>query len=293
MPFRAGSRNGLINSDNIPTLICESVAAKSANRAAIFISAVSNKILIFTFAKNVFSNLSEAMHFLQHVEPMHTVVPMKQTILFLAALFFATAQLHAQKTTTPAKNDLIQFSGVVVEADSLRPVPYTSVMIKSKYRGTVSDFYGYFSFVAQKKDTIQFSAIGFRDSYFVIPDTLTTNKYSLIQVLATDTVYLKEAVVYPWPSKEQFKQAFLSLDIPDDDLSRAQKNLARMDTYANNDALASDPGLNYQYTMQQYQSKLYYAGQLPPNNLLNPIAWSKFIKAWKDGEFKKKKKKND
>lgn len=218
---------------------------------------------------------------------------MKRYILFLAVLLFATA-LHAQKTAAPVhNNDLIQFSGVIVEADSLRPVPYTSVMIKSKYRGTVSDFYGYFSFVAQKKDTIQFSAIGFRDSYFVIPDTLTTNKYSLIQVLATDTVYLKETAVYPWPSKEQFKQAFLALDIPDDDLARAQKNLAHMDTYINNDALASDAGLNYQYTMQQYQSKLYYAGQLPPNNLLNPIAWSKFIKAWKDGEFKKKKKKND
>jgi len=25
-----------------------------------------------------------------------------------------------------------------------------------------------------------------------------------------------------------------------------------------------------------------------PNNLLNPIAWAKFIKAWKRGDFKKK-----
>jgi len=33
---------------------------------------------------------------------------------------------------------------------------------------------------------------------------------------------------------------------------------------------------------------LYSIGQLPANNLLNPIAWRKLIKAWKDGEFKKK-----
>jgi len=214
-------------------------------------------------------------------------------ILFFALFIGASAQLSAQKTAPTIPNDLIQFSGVVVEADSLKPVPYTSVMIRNSYRGTVSDYYGYYSFVAKKKDTVVFSAIGFRDAYYVIPDTLTTNKYSLIQVLATDTVYLKEAVVYPWPSKEQFKQAFLQLNIPDDDLARAQKNLAHMDTYANSDALASDPGLNYQYTMQQYQSKLYYAGQLPPNNLLNPIAWSQFIRAWKEGQFKQKKKKKD
>lgn len=222
---------------------------------------------------------------------------MRPYLIIISTFFIltGTSRLYAQKTAAPAnsrKNDLIQFSGVVVEADSLRPVPYTSVMIKDSYHGTVSDYYGYFSFVAQKNDTVVFSAIGFRDSYFVIPDTLSTNKYSLIQVLATDTVYLKEAVVYPWPSKEQFKQAFLQLDIPDDDLARAQKNLARMDSRMENDALAADPGLNYQYTMQQYQSKLYYAGQLPPNNLLNPIAWSKFIKAWKDGAYKKKKKSN-
>jgi hypothetical protein len=163
-------------------------------------------------------------------------------------------------------------------------------MIRNSYRGTVSDYFGYFSFVAQKKDTVEFSAIGFRDAVFVIPDTLTSNKYSLIQVLGTDTVYLKEAVVYPWPSKEQFKHAFLQLNVADDDLARAEKNMARSDMKERMVGMAMEGSLNYKYTMQQYQSKLYYAGQLPPNNLLNPIAWSKFIKAWKNGDFKSKKK---
>ena len=45
------------------------------------------------------------------------------------------------------------------------------------------------------------------------------------------------------------------------------------------------PGVNYLQTMQQETDKLYYAGQLPPNNLLNPIAWGKFIQAWKDGSL--------
>ena len=54
------------------------------------------------------------------------------------------------------------------------------------------------------------------------------------------------------------------------------------------DATPMDGAMNYKWQMQQYQSKLYYAGQAPPINLLNPIAWSKFIKAWKDGDFKRK-----
>jgi len=201
------------------------------------------------------------------------------------------AQNAAYKDPGLNKKRLIQISGVIVEGDSLRAVPYASIMIKNSYRGTVSDYFGYFSFVAQATDTIEFSAIGYSDAAFIIPDTLSTNKYSLIQVLETDTLRLKEISVYPWPTKEQFKQAFLQLQLPEDDLARAGRNMERADMKERMAGMAADASLNYKYTMQQYQSKLYYAGQLPPNNLLNPIAWSKFIKAWKNGDFKNKKKK--
>lgn len=196
----------------------------------------------------------------------------------------------AQKTVAwqDDKHDLVQFSGVVVEGDSLRPIPYSSIIVQNSNRGTISDYFGYFSFVAQEGDTIEFSAIGYNSAFFIIPDTLTTNKYSLIQVLRTDTVNLAMAVVYPWPTREQFKKAFLSLELPEDDLTRADRNMARADNKERMTGMAMDASLNYKYNMQKYQSKLYYAGQLPPNNLLNPIAWAKFIKAWKNGDFKKK-----
>ena len=210
------------------------------------------------------------------------------TLVFIFHLpFLSDAQ---QKVAwQDGKHDLVQFSGIVVEGDSLRPIPYTSIIVKNSYRGTVSDYFGYFSFVARESDTIEFTAIGFNSAVFVIPDTLTTNKYSLIQVLRVDTINLALAEVYPWPTKEQFKIAFLKLDLPEDDMVRANRNMARADAKEQMTGMAMDASLNYKYSMQQYQSKLYYAGQLPPNNLLNPIAWAKFIKAWKNGDFKKKK----
>ena len=76
--------------------------------------------------------------------------------------------------------------------------------------------------------------------------------------------------------------------MPQDDLDRANSNMARADMKERMTGMAMDASLNYKYNMQQYQSKLYYAGQLPPNNLLNPIAWAKFIQAWKRGDYKKK-----
>ena len=182
--------------------------------------------------------------------------------------------------------DLIQFSGVVVEIDSLRPVPFTKVIIKSSNRGTISDYYGYFSFVAQKKDTIIFSGIGYKKSQFIIPDSLVGNKYSLIQVLRYDTILLRESVIFPWPTREQFKEVFLNMKVPDDDLARAKKNLDREEMKEQYENMGMDAGMNYKASMQQYQSRLYWAGQYPPNNLLNPFAWAQFVKLWREGKLK-------
>ena len=182
--------------------------------------------------------------------------------------------------------DLIQFSGVVVEADSLKPLPFTKILIKNSNRGTFADAYGYFSFVAEKKDTIVFHAVGFRKSLFIIPDTLTTNKYSLIQVMRYDTIMIKETVIYPWPTREQFKEVFLNMKVPDDDLARAEKNLDRekmKDQYEN---MPMSSNMNFKASQQQYQSRLYWAGQYPPNNLLNPFAWAQFVKMWREGKLK-------
>ena len=145
--------------------------------------------------------------------------------------------------------------------------------------------------MAQANDTIEFSAVGFKKSRFIIPDSLTTNKYSLIQILYSDTIYLKSVTIYPWPTKEQFKDAFLNLQIPDDQLEIAKKNLEREELRERYQQTPMDGSGNYKYQMQQQSSKLYYAGQYPPNNLLNPIAWAKFIQSWKNGEFKRKENK--
>ena len=65
------------------------------------------------------------------------------TIAFILAAFNANAQ-------TVKKRQLVQFSGVVVAGDSLEAIPFCSITVKGSNHGTVSDYYGYFSFVAQK-----------------------------------------------------------------------------------------------------------------------------------------------
>jgi hypothetical protein len=187
--------------------------------------------------------------------------------------------------------DLVQFSGAVVTSDSLRPVSFTHIIDRNTGFGTISDFYGYFSFVAKKGDTIDFSAIGFKKSRFIIPDTMHSNRYTMFQVLTADTIYLSETVIYPWPTPEQFKEAFLNLDIPDDDLEIARRNLERYELAVRAEAMPMDGSMNYRNYIDQTVSKLYYAGQTQPITVLNPFAWAQFIQAWKDGKFKRKDKK--
>jgi len=186
------------------------------------------------------------------------------------------------------KGEFVQFSGIVVSEDSLQPVPYCTIIDNQTKRGTTSDYFGYFSFVAKKGDSIIFSSVGYKKNSFSIPDTLTSNKYSLIQIMYSDTIMLKTAVIYPWPSKEQFAKAFVEAEIPNDDYQRAMNNLSRSQLNERMEFTPMDGALNFKWQQQQIQSKLYYAGQYAPNSLLNPFAWAKFIEAWKRGDFKQR-----
>jgi len=207
--------------------------------------------------------------------------------LFILLPVLSNAQ-RIQEEQEEYYRDLVQFSGAVVTGDSLHPVAFTHIIDRNTGFGTISDYYGYFSFVAKKGDTITFSAIGFKKGIFVIPDTIHNNRYTMFQVMTSDTVYLSETVIYPWPTKEQFKEAFLALEIPDDDMEIARKNLERMELYARGQEMPMDGSMNYRNYIDQTVSKLYYAGQTQPISLLNPFAWAQFIKAWQDGKFKRK-----
>jgi len=208
-------------------------------------------------------------------------------IIALLILVSSNISIAQQRSMSNYNPKLIQFSGVVVSGDSLYPVPFTSVMIKGTQHGTITDYYGFFSFVAQENDVVEFSAIGFKPNRFTIPDSLPDTKFSIIQVMNNDTVYLKEAIVFPWPSKEQFKQAFINLQLPNDDNARAQHNLQALRNPEWFRNISSDAAMNQSYMLQQNNTRVFGNNQIPAGNLLNPYAWSKFIEAWRSGKLKR------
>jgi len=211
----------------------------------------------------------------------------------LSTLLFIVCLSYLQGQNAPAKNNqLIQFSGQVVDQDSTvqMPIPFVSILIKGTNRGTHSDFNGFFSLVVNGGDELEFVSLIHKKRTYKIADSLKQKYYFAIQVLTKDTVDLPTVEVFPWPSKEDFKRAFLALNLNDTDIDRAEKNLKRETlTYLERNAPAS-ASENYKYMMLALYTKAYTAGQQPSMSILSPLAWAQFIDAIKKGKYSKKKK---
>jgi hypothetical protein len=210
---------------------------------------------------------------------------MRIFILFITLLIGFSSALNAQNGGK--KKSLIQFSGVLVSSDSLDQVSYASVVDKTTGKGTMSDYYGYFSFVTRPGDTILFNAFGYKTSSYIVPDSLREIRYSIIHVMTPDTLLLPEVDIYPWPSREEFARAFVEMDPYDDALRRAQKQLSGESLAFIASRAPTDGRLSYNWESEQRQTQIYTQGQTPMNNLLNPAAWGRFIDSWKNGQLQR------
>ena len=211
----------------------------------------------------------------------------KVQYFFLLVGIIALQQVKAQNLMP--KDSVIQLFGVVMTSDSLRAVPAASVIVVGKGRGTITNNDGVFSIVVLRGDQITFSSIGFKDKSIQIPINLTETQYSVIQLLVADTNYLPATILKPRPTREQFERDFVNARVGDDQYEIARQNTdeeKRRLLLAN---LPADGREAVNTQLRRDAQKYYYAGQLPPQNIFNPLAWADFIKAWKRGDFKSKK----
>jgi hypothetical protein len=204
----------------------------------------------------------------------------------LLLAFLAQAVLGYAQTL---KDSVVQLYGVVMTADSLQGLDGVSVSIVAKGRGTISNYQGVFSIAALKGDEVEFSYVGFKTKRVTIPKNLEGTEFSVIQLLTSDDNYLPATVIRPKPSRAQFERDFLRTEVPSDAYELARQNTEENKRLALMRSLPSDGREAVNYTLRQAANRATYAGQLPPQNILNPFAWQQFIKAWKRGDFKAKR----
>lgn len=210
----------------------------------------------------------------------------KNLLLILISSFIIPIAVKAQFETF--KDSVVQLYGVVMTADSLKGVPAASVVVKGQNRGTITNEQGVFSIVVLKGDQIEFSSIGYKPKLVTIPKNLDGNQQSIIQLMVQDTIYLPATIIRKRPTREAFEREFANTKIPDDKQELARKNTNAATLAAVAKVLPRDGREATNYYLQQNSAKAYYAGQTPPMNIFNPLAWAEFIKAWKRGDFKNK-----
>lgn len=212
---------------------------------------------------------------------------MKWLTSVCTVVLIATTACAQDSTAVVGSPEVVQISGMVVTGDSLAPLAYATVFRSRDLRGTMTDANGFFSIPALAGDTITVSSVGYLTQAFAVPTDLELPRMNVVQPLGRDTVALEEAFIYPWPTRERFREEFLQLQLSPDAYTIGQERLDPAALYDRLMEVGRDGGEVYNYTVQQQAQQNYYAGQLPPINVFNPVAWAKFIDAVRNGSLKR------
>lgn len=208
--------------------------------------------------------------------------------LAFVAAFTLWMGLSASSQTDSLTAQVVQVSGLVVTGDSLSPLPYCTVFRSRDRRGTMTDARGFFSLPALTGDTLEFSSVGYVSQQAVIPEGGELARVNLVQPMGRDTVAMEDAFVYPWPSRERFRQDFLALGLPNQGLDPAWDSpMDPMDVYDRLSEVGRDGQSTSSEVLAAQAQQAGYAGQAPPVNLLNPVAWAQFLQALKSGDLRK------
>jgi hypothetical protein len=207
-------------------------------------------------------------------------------VLALTVLFVVAANdVQAQQ-----KKRIIQLSGVVLGADSVSGLPGVHVYVPVAGRGTTTNEVGFFSMPVLVGDSIVISYVGYEHQWFKVPRDAP--EYQTIVVpLVHDTTFLKEVIIYDFPTEEVFKEAVLALNVPLDPNSQIdQKNLNKELLALMLKTTPMDGYQNQRYYLNQWSTHTLDKYQPVTNPFLNPFNWVKFFNSLKDKDNKKKKK---
>ena len=197
-------------------------------------------------------------------------------------LLFIAVGAYAQQKEKP----LVQFTGMVYNADSTKvAVPYTTITNVTYHNQVyLSNYRGYFSFVAHEQDTLLFTSIGFAPIKVVIPANVSSKSYTLEVKIRPQIINLPTFHVFPWATTDEFRKDFLSMKLADDDLEIARKNIERSTSTASFNSLPHDGQEIQSAWSQNENANIMNQHSLTPNPLLNPIAWGTLIKQISDGD---------
>lgn len=166
--------------------------------------------------------------------------------------------------------------------DSIVPVPSTNIYIKQTNIGVRSSEIGLFSIAVNNNDTIVFSAVGSKTTYYIVPDNLKEGSYSIIQRMPLDTISLETVEITAWPSIEDFNRAFTDeFGYGKEGEIAASNSQTRLSNTEMGVLMSSSQKASAVYGNQF--TNMYENAHIPLNDVLNPKRWNRLVESWKSG----------
>lgn len=215
---------------------------------------------------------------------------MKHSFLYRSALIFLLGfifSIQLAKAQDTREKKVIQLSGIILNSDSTDAVPGVNIYVPKKGRGTSSGRFGYFSMPVLEGDSIVFTFIGLKKQSFKVPDKVENDRISLILTMEVDEIALAEIEVMPYPTEEEFKKAIIAMNVVDPmAISRANMSPEMLLRWAESMPASGNENFRYFQQGQMMQNQDLYGPR--PLRLLDPFAWSQFIRSIKRGDLKSK-----
>lgn len=208
----------------------------------------------------------------------------KFALIFLLGFIFSIQLANAQDTR---EKKVIQLSGIILNSDSTDAVPGVNIYVPKKGRGTASGRFGYFSMPVLEGDSVVFTFIGLKKQIFKVPDKVENDRISLILTMEVDEIALAEIEVMPYPTEEEFKKAIIAMNVVDPmSISRANMSPEMLLRWAEQMPASGNENFRAFQQGQMIQNQDLYGPR--PLRLLDPFAWSQFIRSIKRGDLKSK-----
>jgi len=160
----------------------------------------------------------------------------------------------------------ILFQGIVRDASSLSPLVNSQISV-NRYFKAASDSGGTFSLFISRKDTIEFSLLGYKSAVYIVNDSLPGKEYMAGIFLNSDTISIGEVIIVPRLTNLKYKTLRAPLEV-NPEIENAKNNLAISAYQAKvSHGNLGDPSSNYEILRQQQQTEAYEKGQIPSSRI--------------------------
>ena len=134
---------------------------------------------------------------------------MKQVMRFLGIIMLS---LLSWTAFSQGQDKTVLFQGRVVASSNAEFLPLAYIFNPQAGRGALSDNFGQVDMYVFPGDSLVISYVGYKKKYYIVPRD-TELVHQVIIPMEEMTTMLRDVKVFPHSSEEEFKQAFLAMDV--------------------------------------------------------------------------------